>query len=117
MQEFCERGAWNSLQLDDEVCQLGPTRWLYYHESLVFADALLRFQELVDGADPELMHFDCILLSKLEAGPCYVIHGERLEIRLSQRYLNSLARIELCKCGRWSVSCENPQVQLQCQCL
>jgi len=116
MQQFAQSGGWQAEQLTEETCQLTPTLWLHVPARFDFADALLRFQQLVSAAPPELRAFDLLLLRCLEPGPCHVIHGKRLEIRFSEQYLTTEAELCKCKCGKWSVRCENPEVALQCRC-
>jgi len=116
MQQFANSGGWQAEQLTDETCQLAPALWLHVPAQHDFADALLHFQQLVSAAPAELRAFDMLLLRALEPGPCYVIHGKRLEIRFSEQYLASEAELSKCKCGKWSVRCENAEVTLKCKC-
>ena len=115
MKAFLEQGGWGGQFIGNDVIQISPALWVRHPLHFDFADAMLGFQEVLDHADASVLEQDMLVLPRLELGACFVIHATRLEVPMSMRYQTSPAELSRCGCGRYTVVCNSPIVDLECR--
>jgi hypothetical protein len=121
MQRFLSDAYGSCEMLDEQTARVGPTLWYYYSPRKDFAAAMQRFQQLIEAEErgievEKLAHtdFDMVVLTCLELGDCFVMHGRKILPPGTQQFRNETAQLQRCACGRYRIETTNPRVQRCC---